>query len=164
MTIKLLDRFERYACFALLWLFVSLLFAQVVLRVAFDSGVPQMEELSRFSFVWFVFLSASFAARHSAHNRVQLHLKLLPTGAATGMLLLADAIWILFNLTLAWASLTVINDLQEFEFNSPALNWSFAYIYWIFPLSFVAISVRVLHVDYLKYVRGEFPEHKAAGS
>ena len=73
-----LNNFEDYVCRALLVLFVTLLFVQVILRTGFGFGLPWIEELSRFAFVWFAFLGAAHAAKLNAHNRVELHLKALP--------------------------------------------------------------------------------------
>lgn len=44
-----------------------LVFANVVLRYAFNSGVAVSEELSRLLFVWLIFLGAILASRQHAH-------------------------------------------------------------------------------------------------
>ncbi|OEE62072.1 C4-dicarboxylate ABC transporter [Enterovibrio norvegicus FF-33] len=149
-----MDKFESYACQALLCLFVTLLFIQVILRVAFNYGIPWSEELSRFAFVWFVFLGASYAARLAAHNRVTFHLKMLPTKVRTGIELIADMLWIAFNTLMTTKSIEVIESLMEYKFMSPALDWSMAYLYWIFPISFTLTSIRIIQVNYLKLVKG----------
>ncbi|MBV7298267.1 TRAP transporter small permease [Enterovibrio paralichthyis] len=152
--LKELDKFESYACQALLCLFVTLLFIQVILRVVFNYGIPWSEELSRFAFVWFVFLGASYAARLSAHNRVTFHLKLLPTKVRNGVEFIADLFWIAFNTLMTIKSIEVIESLMEFPFRSPALDWSMAFLYLIFPISFTLTSIRILQVNYLKLVKG----------
>ncbi|NGN96299.1 TRAP transporter small permease [Grimontia sp. S25] len=149
-----LDKFESYACQALLCLFVTLLFIQVILRVVFNYGIPWSEELSRFAFVWFVFLGASYAARLSAHNRVTFHLKLLPEKVRNGIELIADVLWIAFNTLMTVKSIEVIESLMEFPFLSPALDWSMAFLYLIFPISFTLTSIRIVQVNYLKLVKG----------
>jgi len=35
---------------------------------------------------------------------------------------------------------------------SPALEWSMAYVYWIFPISFGLMTIRIIQVDVMKYV------------
>lgn len=149
-----LDEFESYACQALLCLFVTLLFIQVILRVVFNYGIPWSEELSRFAFVWFVFLGASYAARLSAHNRVTFHLKLLPDKMRHGIEFIADMLWVAFNTLMTIKSIEVIESLMEFPFLSPALDWSMAILYFIFPISFTLTSIRILQVNYLKLVKG----------
>jgi TRAP-type C4-dicarboxylate transport system permease small subunit len=46
---------------------VVLVFGNVVLRYAFNSGIAQAEELSRWLFVWLVFLGSITALRRGAH-------------------------------------------------------------------------------------------------
>ena len=152
---SILDNFEDYICRFLLTLFVTLLFVQVLLRVLFGWGLPWIEELSRFAFVWFAFLGAALAAKLNAHNRVQVHLKLLPRRAQNAVIIFADTIWIIFNIAIVWKSWEVIEGLLEFPYISPALDWSMAYIYMIFPISFVLMSFRTLQVDYHRFIKGE---------
>jgi TRAP-type C4-dicarboxylate transport system permease small subunit len=152
--LKKLDKLENFACQFLLCLFVTLLFIQVLLRVFFNYGVPWSEELSRFAFVWFVFLGASYAARLSAHNRVTFHLRLAPEKVRKFIELTGDLVWITFNTLMTIKSIEVIESMFEFTFYSPALNWSMAYLYLIFPISFTLTSLRIIQVNYLKLFLG----------
>lgn len=152
--LKQMDKLENYVCQLLLCLFVVLLFMQVVLRVVFNYGIPWSEELSRFAFVWFVFLGASYAARLSAHNRVTFHLRLMPQKLRNVVELLGDIFWIAFNTLMTFKSIEVIESMLEFTFYSPALDWSMAYLYLIFPISFTLTSLRIIQVNYMKLVCG----------
>ncbi|MDI5933977.1 TRAP transporter small permease [Halomonas kalidii] len=152
-----LNYIEDYACRFLLGVFVVLLFAQVVLRVTLGIGMAWMEELARYAFIWFVFLGAAHAAHLSAHNRLQTHIDLLPRKVANTLLLLVDLIWVGFCLVLAWKSFDLIGLLLEFPYRSPALGWSLAYIYFVFPVAFVLMALRVLQVQYTKLVKGVEP-------
>ena len=145
------DNVERYICQALLCLFIALLFVQVVLRVGFNHGYAWIEELARFAFVWFVFLGAAYGARRSAHNRVTLHLKKLPPGWRNGIHLLGDGVWIAFNTLMTVKSIEVIRSMFEFTYFSPALDWSMAYLYLIFPIAFSLMTIRILQVNYLRF-------------
>ncbi len=153
-----IDKAEGYLCGVLLTAVVSLLFFQVIMRVVFNTGVAWVEELARYAFVWFVFLGAARAARLGAHNRVSVHLKLLPPKVADGMLLVADLIWVAFNLAMVWKAYEVISLMLRFPYRSPALGWSMAYVYLIIPIGFALMSVRALQVRYLKLARGIEPE------
>ena len=147
-----LDKFESYFCQVLLAFFVCILFLQIMLRVCFNYVIPWSEEISRFAFVWFVFLGAAYAARLAAHNRVTIQFKLFPQVVQDCAMVLTDIIWIAFNLTLFYKSIQVINDLVEFPFMSPTLEWSMAYVYMVFPISFGLMTLRVIQVDIMKYI------------
>ena len=112
------------------------------------------EELSRFAFVWFVFLGASHAARMYAHNRVVIQFRWLPKQTVNFIEAGADLIWIFFNLVMIWKSIGLIRSMMEFTYYSPTLNWSMAYVYMIFPLSFSLMTIRIIQVNYLKIVKG----------
>ena len=50
---------------------VVMVFGNVVLRYAFDSGIAVSEELSRYLFVWLTFVGAVVVARENAHMGVE---------------------------------------------------------------------------------------------
>jgi len=70
MLEQLIDRICRFFTFLMvlcLALMVVMVFGNVVLRYAFNSGITASEELSRWLFVWMTFLGAVVAMRHHAH-------------------------------------------------------------------------------------------------
>src|SRR5918994_5521779 len=80
---------------------VVLVFGNVVLRYAFNSGITVSEEVSRWLFVWLTFLGAVVAMREHGHLGVDSLVKRLPpTGAklavlaGQGLMLLATALLI----------------------------------------------------------------------
>ncbi|MCG8470464.1 MAG: TRAP transporter small permease [Desulfobacterales bacterium] len=150
--LKFFDNFESYICQILLSFFVVILFLQIALRVCFNYVIPWSEEISRFAFVWFVFFGAAYAARLAAHNRVMIQFKLMPKICQDVAMIATDIIWIGFNLVMIKKSIEVIRDLTEFPFMSPALEWSMAYVYWIFPISFGLMTLRIIQVDIMKYI------------
>ena len=131
---RILDRLEGYLSQALLVFFVCVIFAQTVLRSCFDIVLPWTEEISRFSFVWFVFFGASFAARLCAHNRVTIQFKLFPEWVGKFSMLITDIIWIVFNCMMIKMSLVIIADMHEFPYLSPAMEISMAHIFDLFFL------------------------------
>lgn len=150
--LSVFDNLEGYICQILLSFFVVILFLQIALRVCFNYVIPWSEEVSRFAFVWFVFFGAAYAARLAAHNRVTIQFKLFPSIVQDIAIILTDCIWIGFNLIFIKKSIEVIQDLTEFPYMSPALEWSMAYVYWIFPISFGLMTLRVIQVDVMKYI------------
>lgn len=149
---KFLDNLESYLCQIMLSFFVVVLFMQIFLRVCFDIVIPWSEEISRFSFVWFVFLGAAYAARLAAHNRVTIQFKMFPKAVGDYFMLFSDCIWCVFNVVMIVKSFEVIEQLGKFKFFSPALQWSMEYVYWIFPISFSLMTIRIIQVNYIKFV------------
>ena len=110
------------------------------------------EELSRFSFVWFVFFGASYAARLAAHNRVTFQFKLFPKIVGDVSTFIADLIWIGFNCVMIYYSLSVIKEGFEFREYSPTLDWVMAYIFMVFPITFSLMSIRIIQVNIMKHI------------
>lgn len=154
IAIALLDHVEGYICQILLVFFVVILFCQIILR---ELGHPLYwsEEVARYSFVWFVFFGASYAARLSAHNRVTLQFKLFPAWVGNSCMLFADCIWLFFNGVMVVKSWEVIQNLKEFPYATPALDWQLSTIYLIFPISFTLMSIRIIQVNYIKFILKE---------
>jgi TRAP-type C4-dicarboxylate transport system permease small subunit len=57
---------------ALMFLIIFLTFVQVLLRYVFSNPVAWIEEMSRYLFVWIVFLGAALAFRRGEHIQVDI--------------------------------------------------------------------------------------------
>lgn len=78
---------------------VVLIFGNVVLRYAFNSGIAWAEEVSRLMFVWLIFLGAILALRRHAHLGVELLQARLPRAvrracAVVSHLLMLYGLWL----------------------------------------------------------------------
>jgi len=91
---------------------VVLVFGNVVLRYVFNSGIAISEELSRWLFVWMVFLGAIVGLREHAHLGVDSFVKLLsPTGR--------KICYALSHVLMLYASVL----LTEGSWKQTVLNW-----------------------------------------
>lgn len=86
----------------LLAVMVALIFGNVLLRYAFNSGITVSEELSRWLFVWLTFLGGTCALRDGQHLGTDVLLSRLPPAARRACLLTGYALmlwicWLLFN-------------------------------------------------------------------
>jgi TRAP-type C4-dicarboxylate transport system permease small subunit len=75
-----LERVVEWLMALALTIMVVLVFGNVVLRYAFNSGIAAAEELARLMFVWLIFLGAILGLRHHAHLGVELVQARLPRG------------------------------------------------------------------------------------
>lgn len=89
------------ACLAVMSILV---FGNVVLRYAFNSGIVLSEELSRLLFVWLVFLGAILASREHAHIGVDLLIKRLPAAGKRLCIALTALIMLGICVMLIWGS------------------------------------------------------------
>ncbi len=104
MLKKFIDGYCRllgYVIAAALALMVVLVFGNVFMRYAFNSGLTVSEELSRWLFVWVTFLGAVIALRDNAHLGTDMLVgKFGPRGKRVFMgislLLMMYCLWLIF--------------------------------------------------------------------
>lgn len=150
-----MDKLEGYVCRALLAIFVTILFAQIISRQFFGHSLAWSEELSVYMFVWFVYFGAAHAARLNAHNRVTFQYKLMPAWLPRKLELITDMIWVAFNSCFIYLSYDFVFNKMNLFWKSQTLGIPMKYIYIILPLGFTLITFRVLQVNYFKFIKGE---------
>ena len=136
------------ACMAVM---VLLVFGNVVLRYAFNSGITVSEEISRWLFVWLTFLGAVVALREHAHLGTDMLVgRLGPLGKkvclvmAYGLMLMTC--WMLFQGALEQ---TKIN----WDVSAPSSGASMAWFYAV-GLVFSISSAAILLNDLFKLLTG----------
>ncbi len=105
MIQKLIDnycKFISYLIAAALAVMVVLVFGNVVMRYAFNSGFSVSEELSRWLFVWLTFLGAVVALRDNGHLGTDMLVgRLGPAGKkicmGISLVLMLFICWLLFK-------------------------------------------------------------------
>lgn len=99
----MLDRFCRLldgASALLLAAMLALVFGNVVLRYAFNSGITVSEEVSRWLYVWMTFLGAIVALRENSHLGTDMLVSRLPVVGkmaclVVGQILMLYVTWLL---------------------------------------------------------------------
>ncbi|MCB1758000.1 MAG: TRAP transporter small permease [Gammaproteobacteria bacterium] len=148
------NNIESYICRLFLATFVSLLFIQIISREFFDYSLPWGEEFATYLFVWFAYFGASHAAKMGAHNRVTFQFKPFPPIVATISEFIADLIWIAFNLYFTYLSYDFVFNKMNLFWKSQTMGVPMKYFYMILPIAFFLMTVRVIQVNYLKFVKG----------
>jgi TRAP-type C4-dicarboxylate transport system permease small subunit len=158
MVIRIIDWYFRLlkvtivVCLALM---VVLVFGNVVLRYAFNSGITVSEELSRWLFVWLVFLGAIVAMKEHAHLGMDSVVARLPIWGKKACFVLSHVlmlycVYLFFVGT--WAQ-TVIN----IGVAAPATGLSSGFFYGI-GLVFCVTSFLVLLYDLYQMLAGKLSD------
>lgn len=137
------------ACLAIMGILV---FGNVVLRYAFNSGIAVSEELSRLLFVWLIFLGAVLASAQGIHigfdtlqRRVGPRVRRALVVFTGGLILIGCSIFIVGG----WQQ-TVINLGNSY----PVLGISYAWLYGVGLVFGVALIFPVSH-NILQALRGD---------
>ena len=123
MLQKIVDRYCQALCVvmvACLALMVALVFGNVVLRYAANSGIAVSEELSRWLFVWMTFLGAVVALRDRAHLGTDMLVAKLPVWGkkaclVAGYVLMLFVCWLLFKGALDQARINLTTTSATME-------------------------------------------------
>jgi len=145
---NLYDNFEEYACALLVGVMILCLVLQVFMRFLFGSALAWSEELSRFAFLWSVYVGAALAVKRGAHVRITAQFMKLGTRGRLSFRIICDAIWLGFNIFLVLQSLEVIRDGLDFPEMSPTLGVVKAWIEMIIPFGFTLMSWRIVEGYY----------------
>jgi TRAP-type C4-dicarboxylate transport system permease small subunit len=149
---NLYDNFEEAFCALSVGVMVVCLMLQVGMRWATGSGIAWTEELSRYTFLWTVFVGAALVAKHNSHVRISAQYLLMPIKVRLLFRFITDALWVCFNLYIAWLSWKVIQSGLLFPETSPVLGITRGYVEMIIPVGFVLMSWRIVEV-YIKHFR-----------
>jgi TRAP-type transport system small permease protein len=139
-------------CLALM---VVLVFGNVVLRYGFNSGITVSEELSRWLFVWMIFMGAVVALRRRAHLGVDSIVAMLPVGGkkacfAVSHLLMLYCVWLF--LKGSWQQ-TLIN----MDVSAPATGLSSGFFYGV-GIVFCVPAAGILLNNLYRLFTGRIPD------
>lgn len=141
---------------ASLALMAILVFANVVLRYVFDSGLALSEELARLLFVWVIFLGAILASREHAHLGLDSLVRRLPPLwkkafiAVSGLLMLGCCLLFVSG---GWDQ-TVINLDNAY----PVLGISYAWLYAAAVVFGVGMAISIGYNVFDALMRPHRPE------
>jgi len=156
--VRLIERYCRLldAVSALfLLVMVILVFGNVVLRYAFNSGITVSEELSRWLFVWVTFMGSVVALHRHAHLGTDVLVGRLATRGKKACLVVGHLlmIWITWLLLKGSWEQTVIN----LQVTAPASGLPLAILYSA-GVFYAVSTAPLLVLDLVRVMRGELSD------
>jgi TRAP-type C4-dicarboxylate transport system permease small subunit len=160
MLQKIVDRYCQLLSFimvACLAAMVVLVFGNVVLRYAFNSGLSLSEEVSRWLFIWITFLGAIVALREHAHLGSDMLVSRLPVFGkkvclVAGQLLMLFLTWLMFDGSLTQARI-------NWDVQAPVTGASMAIVYGA-GVVFAVSAGALLLIELLRTVTGQIGDHE----
>nr|WP_321258461.1 TRAP transporter small permease [uncultured Pseudodesulfovibrio sp.] len=146
MTIikKIFANFEESACMALMATMVFALTLQVFMRFVLSSSLAWTEELSRYSFIWSVYMGGVLAVKHSQHVRITAQFLVFPPKIRVGVTIFTDLLWIAANFFIAYQSGLALQSAFEFPEVSPTLGIVKGYVEAMLPACFLLMNLRLV--------------------
>jgi TRAP-type transport system small permease protein len=115
---------------------VIMVFGNVVMRYAFNSGIQISEEMSRYAFIWLTYLGAMVAMRDGGHLGVDTLFKHLPLVGKKVCVFLSEGLMLFMNCMFFWGTFKM-HELQVTNI-SPVAGIS---MIWIYGLGYVVAVV-----------------------
>ncbi|MBZ8135165.1 TRAP transporter small permease [Afifella sp. IM 167] len=141
---RLLEQAELWISNLCLAGLVVVLALQVFFRYGLELGLSWSEEVSRFLFIWFVYISASLAARAGTHVRVTAFVEMLPRAASRATKVAADLVWIAFNAIVVVSGVLLFWRMLQYPVYSTSLLLPLSWIYLVIPLAHLMMIARIL--------------------
>jgi len=134
---------------------VVMVFGNVVMRYAFNSGILISEEMSRYCFIWLTYIGAMVAMRDKGHLGVDTLVRRLPIGGKKFCLFLSECLMLLCN-GLFFLGTWKMHELQVTNV-SPVVGIS---MIWIYGIGYVvAVVMAVINLRMLwKLLSGRITE------
>lgn len=139
---RLIDLFFRLLEFLVvlcLFAMVVMVFGNVVMRYAFNSGILISEEMSRYAFIWLTYLGAMIAMREGGHLGVDTLVRMLPLLGKKVCFFLSEALMLFCNALFFWGTFRM-HELQVTNV-SPVAGLS---MIWIYGVGYVVAVVMAL--------------------
>ena len=118
---------------------VFMVFGNVVLRYAFNSGIQVSEEMSRYCFIWLTYIGAMIAMREREHLGVDTLVKRLPRAGKKVCLFASEALMLWVNV-LFFIGTWKMHELQVTNV-SPVVGIS---MIWVYGVGYVVAVVMAI--------------------
>lgn len=138
------DKFEEIVLVGMLSIMVILVFLQVVMRYVFESSLTWSEEVSRFFFLWIIWLGAAYATKENTHISIDFITSRLPKNVKEKVVILKYVIWMAFAIFLAYISWKLTFLIFERGQLSAALRIPMGFGYASIPCGITLMIIRLL--------------------
>lgn len=147
---KYLNIFEKFhkinqgLIFIILSTILVVLFAEIVLRYIFGGSLRWSYELSRYLFVWLVFLSAGIGFRKGSHMGLEMFVELLPEKLGEILRTITHFMLLIFVLWVGYKGYGLIANVSGQT--SPGLRINMSYPYYSISIGSLIISLYIIEM------------------
>lgn len=145
-------KIEETICISCIIVMLVVLTLQVALRYLFKNSNAWSDELSRYLFVWLIFIGASYAVTENAHIRIESAILIFPQKIRKHVKYIGNGFLLIFSILMFYHTLKYTIDLYYGNQMSIGLNIKMAYAYAALPVGFLLISIRIVQYKFLKKI------------
>ncbi len=139
------DKLEEYMLCASLVLTTLIIFAQIIMRSVFNNSLTWSEELTRYIFIWQIWLGVSIAQKEKQHIKVELLFNFFKGERFRAAIdLVATLILIAFNVFLVVNGSELVRQMYVRNNVSGAMRLPLYIVYAVLPLSAFILCLRLI--------------------
>ena len=146
------DNLEEKLMALFLWAIVVIMGIQVIMRYVVRSSLSWSEEVSRYLFVWMVFIGISYGVKKGSHMRIDMLEHFFPK-LKNVLGILADACFLAFAVIMIKPGIKVINAIKLSGQTSPAAGIPMHYVYTVLLIGFSLVIIRTVQKYVLMFIK-----------
>lgn len=152
-VLKWLDEnFEEKLMSTSLWAIVIIMGIQVIMRYVFKSSLKWSEEVSRYLFIWLVFIGMSYGVKKGSHMRIDILETFFPKLKSI-FAIITDVSFLIFAAYMIGPGVTVIQGLKTTGQRSPAAEIPMYIVYFGLLAGLFLVLFRLIQKFILKFVK-----------
>ncbi len=129
-----------------------LIFLQIIMRGAFNSSLSWSEELSRYIFIWQIWLGADLAFAYGEHIKVEMIYNWLPGKKKKYAQNSCRGAWLAFNIFLVVKGADLCQSMVSRNTLSSGMRAPLVYVYAALPVASFFLSLRLVYSLYTRCV------------
>jgi C4-dicarboxylate transporter, DctQ subunit len=148
---------EGYICFLLLLFITIVMGMEVVARYVLSNSLRWSGELARYLFIWFIFISTSYAIIEKTHIRIESLQRVFPKVTRPYLELFGNILWFIFSIFVAYVGFTYSFEMIESGNISSAMRIPIGFIYISIPIGYSLMALRLLTHGYKDFKSSNKP-------
>ncbi|MBM4763837.1 TRAP transporter small permease [Bacillus sp. B15-48] len=135
---------EGYVCFILLMAISIVMGMEIVARYVFSNSFRWAGELSRYLFIWFTFVGASYAIIENSHIKIEALKMAFPEKVRPYLEMVGNILWFLFSVFIAYIGFKYSINLLGSNNTSTAMQIPIGIVYISIPIGYTLMAFRLL--------------------
>ncbi len=141
--LKLIDEYlEMSICVALISVIAVVLGLQVFMRYVMQNSLSWSEELSRYLFVWLIYIGIAYGAKIMRHIKIDASLYLFPKKWRAYVVIIGDFLFLIFCFIVIAYSVKLVNRQIMLSQTSPAIGMPMWILYAAPAVGFGLTAIR----------------------
>lgn len=136
--------FEPLCMTITFYLMSGLMVLQVILRFVFHTGFAWGEEVSRFIFVWLVFLAIPYAVRNGRHISIDFIREFLPVPIKKAVMVIVDVVAVGMFAIFLKDSVLVVEHALYYGDTAQTLSANLSVVYGAAVVGYVLMEIRMI--------------------